>query len=534
MKLYNCAQVRRIDEIAISGGTPAYVLMQRAAAALLREIRQRLQDTSQLLILCGSGNNGGDGYDLARQAHAAGLQVTILWLTSPDRLSGAAREAADAALAAGIACQPFDSAQASAWLNFLSPSARSRTVIVDALLGTGAAGAPRPDYEQAIRWINKSGLPAVAVDIPSGVNADTGYVASVAVRACFTVSMIAPKQGLYTGDAPAYTGERIVDDLQVPASVFAQDPALTPAAAAIDASILRQLPPRSPVAHKGDAGRVLVVGGDNGFGGAVLMSSEAAARAGAGTVSLITRQAHVVPVLARCPEVMVHAVEGWQDEGAERADALLQQASSIVLGPGLGRSEWSHSVLHNVLTRAVSRHVPMVLDADALNLLAAEETDWEELAPAEVRAKWIITPHPGEAARLLGCNTLDIGRDRLSAARALQQRTGCAVILKGAGSVLALPGLPVLEICLEGNAAMASGGMGDVLAGICGALLAQPGLDAAAAARFAVCAHGEAGDLAAAALQANRGVLATDLLRWLPRLLSMADHTQLQKSGLEQ
>lgn len=523
MKLYNCAQVRQIDEQAIASGIPAYALMQRAALALLRCIRQRLPATGHLLIICGGGNNGGDGYELARQAHMAGLSTQICWLVAPDNLRGAAREAADAALAASIPCQPFAPADAAALISLLPERLRAGTVIVDALLGTGAAGAPRPAFEQAIVWINQSGLPVVAVDIPSGVNADTGFVLSQAIKATVTLSLMARKQGLYTGDAPAFTGELYFDDLAVPAAVLADAPASTPSALAIDASVLNRLPLRSRSAHKGDAGRVLVVAGDHGFGGAALMASEAAARAGAGAVTLMTRQAHVAPMLSRCPEIMVHALEHWQGEAAERADRLLHHASSVVLGPGLGQSAWSNALLHQVLTRAVARQIAMVLDADALNLLAAQAVVWDELAPASVRAQWIITPHPGEAARLLGCGTQDIRADRLAAARALQKKTGTVVVLKGAGTVLALPQPDAVpEICLEGNPAMAAGGMGDVLAGICGALLAQPAISAPQAARFAVCAHGEAGDLAAAELHANRGLLATDLLRFLPRLLSLS------------
>lgn len=526
MNLYNCAQVRQIDEQAIACGIPAYALMQRAALALMRCVRQHWPSAQQLLIVCGAGNNGGDGYELARQAKAAGLAARIWWLTPPDRLHGAAREAADAALADGIPCDAFERSVVDGWLHSLPVRVRDNTVIADALLGTGASGAPRPAYEDAIGWINASSLPALAVDIPSGVNADTGHVATVAVYAKATLSLIARKQGLYTGDAPSHTGERCFDDLGIPDGIFAQPPGSTPASIGFDASVLTQLPLRPRAAHKGDAGRVLVVAGDNGFGGAALMAAEAAARSGAGTVSLMTRPAHVAPMLARCPEVMVHALDQWQGEAAERADRLLQQASSLVLGPGLAQSSWSHAVLHQVLSRAVQRQIPLVIDADALNMLASESLVWDELAPASVRAQWIITPHPGEAARLLGCSTSQIREDRLAAAHALQRKTGTVVVLKGAGTVIVTPTAGALpEICLEGNPAMATGGMGDVLAGICGALLALPGLSASEAARFAVCAHGEAGDLAAAEWRANRGLLATDLLRWLPGLLSLGVRT---------
>jgi NAD(P)H-hydrate epimerase len=224
---------------------------------------------------------------------------------------------------------------------------------------------------------------------------------------------------------------------------------------------------------------------------------------------------------------MAHGVDDWQGDAAERALQLIQRASVIVLGPGLGRSVWSHALLQTVVSRAAQWRIPMVLDADALNLLAAQQTVWEELAPAAQRAQWILTPHPGEAAKLLQCDTAQVNTHRFQAVTNMQKLSGCVVMLKGAGSLLAFPhGDTLIDICLEGNPGMASGGMGDVLSGICGAMLAlgrsaTVRFDAADAARFAVCAHGEAGDRAAAKI-GQRGLLATDLLEFLPGLLSGA------------
>ena len=230
-------------------------------------------------------------------------------------------------------------------------------------------------------------------------------------------------------------------------------------------------------------------------------------------------------MLTRCPEVMAHGLDDWQGDDAERALHIIKSASAIVLGPGLGRSAWSLTLLHRVITRAVQLQIPLVVDADALNLLSVQKTDWQALAPAAQRARWIVTPHPGEAARMLGSVAAKINAERFQAVRDVQQRSGCVVILKGAGSLLAFPDENALiDICLEGNPGMASGGMGDVLSGICGAMLAlsccaKSRFDAADAARFAVCAHGEAADKAAA-LIGQRGLMATDLLEFLPGLLS--------------
>lgn len=522
--LYTSEQVRRIDQQAIGTGISAYELMQRAAAAVLNAVTQRWPQSEQLLIICGSGNNAGDGYELARQALSADWKVQVLFLKPPVELRGDALTAANAAIKAGVSCQPFADQS-------LSQHLPSGTVIVDAMLGIGFSGPLRAEYTHAIKSVNSTGLPVMAIDVPSGVNADTGYVDTVAVRAHATLSVVARKQGLYSGDAPAYTGELLFDDLAIPASVLAGQPAMSPASRGIDATLLRYGKlVRSCTAHKGDSGHVLVIGGDSGFGGAAMMAAEAAARSGAGTVSLITRSAHVGAMLARCPEIMVHGLDDWSGNAAERASALIARATTIVLGPGLGQSRWSANLLDNTLSRALRTHTPLVLDADALNMLAAQNTRWQELGSDRMRACWIITPHPGEAARLLGCSSQQVCADRFAAVRALQQKTGTVSLLKGAGTLLAFPEPSTpLDICLEGNPGMASGGMGDILAGICGAMLAlghslsardlADGFDAAMAARLAVCAHGEAADQAAAGL-GERGLLATDLLSRLPALLS--------------
>lgn len=526
--LYTTEQVRRIDQQAIARGISAYALMQRAASAVLRAVIQRWPQSGHLLVVCGAGNNAGDGFELARQALDAGWQVQVFYLKAPAELGDAALTAANAALAAGVSCQPFSP---EALLPCLRSDRNNQAVIVDALLGTGFSGQLRPAYADAVNAINASSVPVVSIDVPSGVNADTGWVKTQAVQADVTLCVVARKQGLYTGDAPAFTGELLFDDLGIPAPVLSDEPAATPSARGIDANLLRHAAlQRSRTAHKGDSGHVLVIGGDLGFGGAAMLAAEAAARSGAGTVSLITRPAHVSAMLARRPEVMVHGVDAWVGDAAERALALMARASAIVLGPGLGQSEWSAILLENVLSRTRRSQIPLVLDADALNMLAAQNTPWQELGSSAQRAQWIVTPHPGEAARLMGCSARQIAEDRFAAVTALQHKTGTVCVLKGAGSLLAFPDRAVpLDICLEGNPGMASGGMGDVLAGICGAMLALGaslnasnaglGFDASEAARLAVCAHGEAADQAVMEL-GERGLLATDLFSRLPALLS--------------
>lgn len=518
--LFTADQVRKIDQQAMSTGIAGYALMQRAARAALQVITRHWPQTRYLMVFCGSGNNAGDGYEIARQAVSLGMEVQVFALSAPEALNGDARVAAQAAVAAGVPCQLFDTGIAQQW--FLMRHAQ-QTVLIDTLLGIGGKGALRPEYLRAVNFINSCEASVMAMDLPTGVCADTGYVDSQAVVADITLSVVARKRGLYTGDAPAFTGALLFDDLAISGGV--------PSARGIDSGILKTAAlARKRTAHKGDSGHVLIIGGDTGFGGAAVMAAEAAARSGAGTVSLITRPVHVTTMLTRCPEVMVRGIDernghAIDSDAAESALGLISRASVIVLGPGLGRSPWSLSLLYTVLERAAKRNIPLVLDADALNLLALQNTDWQTLASDAQRAQWIVTPHPGEAARLLGCQTIEINRDRFTAARSLQQKTGCVVILKGAGSLLAFPDVDTpMDICLEGNPGMASGGMGDVLSGICGALLAL-GLsgtmkfDASEAARLAVCAHGEAADLAAAAI-GQRGLLATDVFRFLPGLLS--------------
>lgn len=570
--LFTSEQVRQIEQQAIDSGLSAGSLMQAAAAAALRAIERHWPSFRRVLIVCGAGNNAGDGYEIARQAQAAGWQVQLLYLKEPNELSGPALAASQQALAAGVDCQPFSEQQARDWLDADRsgmggrPSGVRPCVIVDAILGIGFKGQLRPRWRRAVELINElassaravaSVAPTIAVfamDVPSGINADTGVASDLglAVQADLTLSVVARKQGLYTGDAPAFTGELLLDELGTAELGTAElgtpqfSARMRPSAMAIDAGILADARlARSRTAHKGDSGHVLVIGGDLGFGGAAIMAAEAAARAGAGTVSLLTRSAHTGAALARRPEIMVQALDQW--DGAEQLTSLIRGATALVLGPGMGQGAWCHSILTEVFrlvadAAQTDRPLSLVLDADALNWLAAQKLCWDQLAPAQVRAQWVITPHPGEAARLLGWTLQQVVEDRFAAVRALQTLTGTVCVLKGAGSLLGFPGsesvdgpeeIPV-NVCLEGNPGMACGGMGDVLAGICGALSAlgqrrrnagdrHQLFDAAQAARFAVCAHGEAGDLAAAAL-GERGLLATDLLSYLPGLLSGPDH----------
>lgn len=514
--LYTAEQVRQLDAQAIASGIGGFELMQRAGAAAFQCVGRLWPNVRRLLVFCGPGNNGGDGYVIAYLARRAGFDVHLFTLTDTQKLQGSALQARQMAEDAGLAVNSWQAA------SFQSATARLRneTLIVDAMLGSGARGGLQGVFADAAQSIAESGLPVLAVDIPSGVNADTGQVETCAVPASATLSFIGRKQGLYTGQAPDYTGRILFDSLMIPQHVLVSHPGDNPSARAININdVTGSLPRRRPSDHKGSAGRAVIAGGDLGFGGAVVMAAQAATRAGAGTTAVLTRSAHVSAILARQPEIMVHAADSRQALAAVACRNLLAGASALAVGPGLGQSDWSRTVLNAVLSRAGKSTTPLVLDADALNLLAASVDDWNELAPISVRHQWVLTPHPGEAARLLNCSVAEVQSDRFSAVRTLQQKTGAVCLLKGAGSLLACPNDAgaVVDVCVEGNPGMASGGMGDVLTGVILGLLAQ-GMNAENAARLAVCVHGEAADRQAQA-HGERGLLATDLLLELRGLL---------------
>lgn len=514
--LYTAEQVRQMDAQAIASGIGGFELMQRAGAAAFQCIGRLWPNVRRLLVICGPGNNGGDGYVIAYLARRAGFDVQLYSLTDPQKLQGSALQARQMAEDSGLAAAHWQAA------GFQSAAARLRneTLIVDALLGSGARGVLQGLFAEAVQSIAQCGLPVLSVDVPSGVDADTGHVSTCAVPASATLSFIGRKQGLYTGQAPDFTGRLLFDSLMIPQHVLHSHPGDSPSARAISINdVIGTLPRRRPSDHKGRAGRAVLAGGDLGFGGAVIMAAQAAARSGAGTTSLLTRSAHISAMLARQPEIMVHAVDSRQEMSAGSARRLLATASALAVGPGLGQSDWSRALLNEVLSRASQSKIPLVLDADALNLLAVGVDDWNELAPVDIRRHWVLTPHPGEAARLLKVRIADVMSDRFAAVRALQHKTGAVCVLKGAGSLLACPddAGAVVDVCVEGNPGMASGGMGDVLTGLILGLLAQ-GMSADSAARLGVCAHGEAADRQAQA-HGQRGLLASDLFVELRGLL---------------
>jgi hydroxyethylthiazole kinase-like uncharacterized protein yjeF len=483
--LYTAAQVRELDRIAIEEqGIPGYTLMSRAAEACWQALQTRWPAARSLQVLCGTGNNGGDGFVLARLAHAANWQVQVLQLGEASRLQGDALRAYKDYVEGGGPLVPFT-----------GTVALEAEVLVDAMLGTGVDRPLTGDWQLAVEQLNAAASPLLSVDIPSGLHADTGAVSGVAVRAEVTVTFIGRKAGLYTGVGPDYAGDIVFSDLEVPTVVYQQ---VTAAARLLNSPPPGPLStPRVRTAHKGQHGRVLVVGGYAGMGGAVRLAGEAALRSGAGLVSVATHPVHAAFITSSCPELMCHGVAVARD-----LKPLVAAADVLVVGPGLGRSAWAQALLGVVLESAQ----PRVIDADALNLLAG--------APASTAAQ-VLTPHPGEAARLLGQDIATLQQDRLAAAQAIAQRYGGVVVLKGAGTVIHAADESPL-ICAAGNPGMATAGMGDVLSGVIAAFIAQ-GMALHAAAVAGVCVHACAGD--AAAGEGERGMLARDVIAALRGVL---------------
>jgi len=485
--LYLASQVRELDRRAIQdNGIPGYALMCQAGRACLQALRKRWPHARRIVILCGAGNNAGDGYVVGRLAREVGLAARILYLADPQKLRGDAETAWRDAFAEDLEIQPYDSQR-------LTPA----DVIVDALLGTGLQRAVSGAWADTIAEVNVAEIPVLAVDIPSGLSADTGAVMGVAVRADLTVSFIGLKQGLFSGQARHHCGEIRFDDLGVPKTVYED---LPPSAYRYDGEDLPHLlPARSKTAHKGDFGHVLIVGGDDGMGGAARLAGEAAVRVGAGLVSVATRPGHASVQAAARPEIMFHGIDHPDQLGD-----LAARANVLALGPGLGRKQWGREMLDWTLAQSL----PIVIDADGLNLLAGRE-----LQPGPR----VLTPHPGEAGRLLGCGAAEVENDRFRSLQAIQQQYRSVIVLKGAGTLVSADANEAPSVCQSGNPGMATGGMGDVLTGVIAGLLAQ-GLSEAQAAHAGVWLHGAAADRAA--VDGERGLLASDLFPHLRRLVN--------------
>jgi hydroxyethylthiazole kinase-like uncharacterized protein yjeF len=464
--LLTTAEIRTLEERA-ARGLAGPTLMQRAGLATAEAARAMAADTgAPVLVLAGPGNNGGDAWVAAAHLREWFHRVTVLDFAGTPPRAPEARAARERFIA-------LDGKIVREWPDELRPA-----LVVDGLLGIGLARDVDGDMAAVIARVNRCGAPVLAIDIPSGIASDTGCVRGTAVRATRTLTFLARKVGLYTGDALDHCGEIVPDDLGV-------DPALVSAA---PGSLLTfedvrgWLAPRRRNTHKGSFGTLGILGGGKGMTGAAILAARAGLLAGAGKVYVGLLGPEPPAFDSAHPELMLRTVD----------DTI--SADVLVVGPGAGRSPstTSLSAFERVtLPALLSLPKPLVIDADALNAIALHDTMQGAIAENR-RAATILTPHPAEAARLLHMETAEVQADRLAAARALASKFRAEVVLKGAGSVCASPD-GTWAVNATGNPGLASGGTGDVLAGLIGALLCQ-GLDARAALRCAVCLHGAAAD----------------------------------------
>lgn len=495
-KLYSVDAVIELEQIAIDQfGIPAYELMNRAGEAVFDTLKSRYSQHTKILILCGAGNNAGDGYVVARLAMQAGYDVHVVSLIGPEKLIGPALLAYND------------------WLKVASNEAADFSlldnvdIVIDALLGTGLAREVSGEWEKWILAVNQSGKPVIAIDIPSGLLADTGAIARVAIQAETTVSFIGLKQGMFTAQAKDVCGNIVFDDLGVPAEAYRQ---LTCNARLINTVDDTLLPKRRASSHKGCFGHVLIVGGNTGMPGAVILAAKAALRTGAGLVSIITVEKNLQAISSAVPEAMVQTCTSAPENGTDGAnlftEAFVKDVTHVAIGMGLGQDDWSL----NMLQHCVSLNKPMLIDADALNIIANNEIT--------IPSSLVITPHPGEAGRLLSVDTTEVQKDRFEAVKRLhaqfKESKSCTVILKGSGTLI-FDG-QMIKVCNRGSAAMSAPGMGDVLSGIVIALMAQH-IEISDAAELAVCLHSSAAQWVSG--DKTRGLLASDVVDALPEVL---------------
>jgi ADP-dependent NAD(P)H-hydrate dehydratase / NAD(P)H-hydrate epimerase len=494
--LLDAETMRGVDTWAIEErGIPGLELMERAGEGMARVIADRVP-SGRLTVVCGKGNNGGDGLVAARLLRQAGREVDVLLVWPGEWLSDDAR----------AQLERLPGPEAAAWDPARLEKAHG---VVDALLGTGFEGAPRDPVDQVIEAINAARAPVIAADVPSGVNASTGEVEGAAVRASATVTFHRAKPGLWMHPGKAHAGALTVVDIGIP-----RDAPAEPRVGLIGARVLREVPHRDAASTKFSSGNVFILGGSRGLTGAPSMAALAAMRAGAGYVTVGAAKSLELSFTVRLLESMMIGLP--EEEGALTPDAVeptlsaIRRSDAVVLGPGLGRTPHAQAFARELVLRV---DVPLVIDADGLNALAGHV---EELLP---RRRWptVLTPHAGELGRLLEIESSEVAQARLRHARDSAVRWRAFVVLKGDDTLVAAPTGRV-AVSRGGAPALATAGTGDVLSGVTGAMLAK-GLAPAPAACAAVYAHLRAGQLAAAP-HGPDGVIASDVIRALPAAFS--------------
>jgi len=516
MRFLTVGQMRAADRAAVTEKKiPETVLMGRAGAALARVVEKAaaLRNVKNVFLVAGHGNNGGDACVAARCLFEDGFRVQVIMTCVPAMLKGAAREAWDEMRTAGVPYVVL--AAAESWVEDLavfSGTLVRHGILVDGVLGTGCSGAPTGAAEQAILWINRMRPHAlvIAADLPSGMNGDTGEAEGAVVHADVTVTFARPKACFLNDRQAGLVGHLLVAGIGLPDALCDCEVADAPCQLIAMPELARGFAARGWQDHKGLHGHLCVIGGAAGFCHAPVLAALGAVKSGAGLVTLAAPAQSGWSAAALVPEAMCHAVETPQGDLSPEALAAwgrdLNSFDGIVAGPGMTQSGRARGVIAQLLASYSGR---LVLDADGLNAMAALWVEGWRPRPGQ---QLMLTPHPGEAARLLGVTVRDIQDGRVAAVRKLAERYQAVVILKGAGTLVCAPGgVPWLN--RTGNPGMASGGMGDVLAGMAGALWMQ-GMDAVTAATTAVWAHGTAGDFAALS-ESQTSVSATALVSQL-------------------
>lgn len=509
IKVLDTAAMRACDRTAIDEyGVLGEVLMENAGLQVVDALTQQFADRppASVAVLCGRGNNGGDGLVVARHLHNQGSEVVVYLLAAASALRDGAATNHRIAVAAGV---PVVEVHDEAAWGQLAEDLPEFDCIVDALLGTGLESAPRGAIAAAIESVNGLDVPVVSVDLPSGLSGDSAAIAGAVVEATLTVALAAPKVCHVLAPASETCGDVVVVDISIPDAVLEAAPATLWQLTLEDCAA--GLPVRWPDSHKGDYGRVLVIGGAKGTAGAAVLAARGALRGGAGLVHVLCPESTYLPIAGQLVEALVHSAPAGDSGGLglEATAAARQRAAAadvVAIGPGLGTDPETVAFVRQLVTECAR---PMVIDADGLNALVGCLAELNgAVAPR------LLTPHPGEAARLLGVDVASIQADRMGAARQLAETAGAVVLLKGHCSLIVEPGqAPIVN--RTGNPGMASGGTGDVLTGLIAALVAQ-GLPPARAAWTGACLHGLAGDLAVQRL-GQIGCLASDLADELPK-----------------
>jgi len=506
-------EMRAVDAHTISRvGVPGTVLMENAGRAVFERIAERYGDRLRggpVCVVCGKGNNGGDGFVVARYLANRGCRVTAYLLGRREEVTGDAAVHLQACLGSqGRIVEVGEGNRSEA-----EEAVRRSALAVDAVLGTGLVSEVRGLAAAAIGWLSSASAPVISVDIPSGVSSDSGQVCGDAVRADSTVTFAYPKRGHFLHPGAALAGHLEIADIGIPPSALRE---IRVGLFCLEDRDFRGKLPRPPDGHKGTFGHLFVFGGGIGKTGAPGLAAWAALRSGVGLATVAWPAG--LGGDSRLPlEVMTEPLPGAEPGGAgwdrntwEAAAGLLERAAALAVGPGMGTGPGAFRFLEGLL-RAPGP--PAVLDADGLNLVSERPELWQTR-----RRTVVLTPHPGEAARLLGKSPADVQADRLGAIRELVGWYGCPVILKGAGTLVAEPGSEVFLVP-KGNPGMATAGSGDVLSGVVGALLAR-GLTPLDACRLGAYTHALAGDLAARRAGAD-GLVASDISENLPQALKL-------------